>query len=479
MKQLFITLLLCCLALPIFSQEIKIKAVECNPLDLSAKTNQRKDLNGQQCALVKIKLPVRGAEFKGNIIGNVDFNAGEYIIYVSPGTKKLSLSHPNLTTTMLDFSPSFVNSFESGLTYYVTLTIPDTILNGKLKDFVTNFGSSTPFHLALYAEKDGAPVFLSVKDWKAMLETDKKDYTQKGLVIDCDGEKFVMELFDRTGDFEHGVNWHSATKAYGKNLPTDKQGLIIYKHTKEISDATNVFTKGELGNFNGFLYWTQSSNPKDNSKALTFCPGLIQMGMKPEEARLDDSTEKNEENAVRLVFPLPKAGEKAGVITQTTGQYEPKSKKEHLTFYCKKNNKIYFIHPDEWMRIPENEKPKYEVIGLLLKRYGLNFVVKLKLTESDVIWAEAMNKYKNSLPNLAQLEVINDHLNKINEILEKTGMPIIQTTGCWSNTTDEDGRPYAGCDNLGIVRTWPSIIKMNILEIDCNYDKNIPTFKLR
>jgi hypothetical protein len=58
-----------------------------NANDLSASTYERKDLNGQACALVKVQLAAYGAKFEGNVIGEVAYKTGEYWVYMTEGSR--------------------------------------------------------------------------------------------------------------------------------------------------------------------------------------------------------------------------------------------------------------------------------------------------------------------------------------------------------------------------------------------------------
>ena len=69
MKQiLFIIIcLFCCNS---FAQKLSVESMTALPMDLSASQYERKDLNGQPCALVKVQLATMGARFEGNVVGS-------------------------------------------------------------------------------------------------------------------------------------------------------------------------------------------------------------------------------------------------------------------------------------------------------------------------------------------------------------------------------------------------------------------------
>lgn len=102
-KILFLTLMLQGNMFLLHSQEIKIKEVKMLINDLAASKYQRKDSNGKICAIVRIQIPTNtGLEFS-NHVGNVQHSTGEYIVYVSPGIKSLTISNDVNTLCVVDF----------------------------------------------------------------------------------------------------------------------------------------------------------------------------------------------------------------------------------------------------------------------------------------------------------------------------------------------------------------------------------------
>lgn len=74
------------------AQELTVEKVYLDAADLSGQTRMRKDLNGEPCALVKVRLTLPGAVFSGDVVGDVFNNGGEYWVYVIDGTKHLRLN---------------------------------------------------------------------------------------------------------------------------------------------------------------------------------------------------------------------------------------------------------------------------------------------------------------------------------------------------------------------------------------------------
>ncbi len=127
--------LLCLLLLVVdtaFCQTFSIVRLENMPMDLTGSTQARKNLNGNKCGLVKVQCVLDGLKFSGNIIGDVEHKEGEYWVYMTNGTKQLSISHSKLLALDVDFPTSLHSDIKSGNTYRLTLSIPDALYNAML-----------------------------------------------------------------------------------------------------------------------------------------------------------------------------------------------------------------------------------------------------------------------------------------------------------------------------------------------------------
>lgn len=107
------------------SRKMKVASMSIDSYDVSAITNQRLDLNGFPCALVKVFMPA-GAEFEGNIFGSVEFRDGEYWVYMSAGSKRLRIKHASAKPLEVIFSDyGLPERIEGKITYNLDITMPD------------------------------------------------------------------------------------------------------------------------------------------------------------------------------------------------------------------------------------------------------------------------------------------------------------------------------------------------------------------
>ena len=101
-----------------FSQkEIKVVSFKQSSSDISARTNQREDPNGEACALVKVQLPQRNALFEGDIIGEIAFKTNEYWVYMPQKSFQLVIKVQDCTPLKVDFNNYDIPSLESKGTY--------------------------------------------------------------------------------------------------------------------------------------------------------------------------------------------------------------------------------------------------------------------------------------------------------------------------------------------------------------------------
>ena len=99
------------------------KVYEAN-MDISASTHKRLDINKEPCALIKVEANSSKVKFQGNIMGDVLYDAGEYWIYLSQGTKILKIFHPEQAPITIEFPKYGITSLRGERTYVIRLNIP-------------------------------------------------------------------------------------------------------------------------------------------------------------------------------------------------------------------------------------------------------------------------------------------------------------------------------------------------------------------
>lgn len=87
----------------VLADEIRVKSfsMQMEPMTVEM---QRKDNNGEVCALVKVIIPTAQATFEGNLIGRSDYKTSEYWCYLSPGSKQLKVKYSKCELNVMSFS---------------------------------------------------------------------------------------------------------------------------------------------------------------------------------------------------------------------------------------------------------------------------------------------------------------------------------------------------------------------------------------
>lgn len=104
-----------------YTQELRVKSMIEASNDLSARTLSRKDLNGQECALLKVQIIGQGVLFGGNVMGDVEYKGNEYWVYMPNGSKRLKVTHPDCLPIEVVFDNYGIGRVQGKTTYVLTV----------------------------------------------------------------------------------------------------------------------------------------------------------------------------------------------------------------------------------------------------------------------------------------------------------------------------------------------------------------------
>ena len=108
-------------ALSASAQRLTVESFQLRSNDLSARKNQRVDLNGKPCALLKVMVLDNVTKCSSGNIGDIITEGPVKLIYVTQATRSIELSfqyHYPITITFADYG---FNSLEGASTYEVAL----------------------------------------------------------------------------------------------------------------------------------------------------------------------------------------------------------------------------------------------------------------------------------------------------------------------------------------------------------------------
>jgi hypothetical protein len=207
MKWLIISLFILYCSNNLWGQDIEVKKFEPMAKDQTAALSPRKDINGTVCGLVKVALKEPGAEFEGNVMGDVQFTGNEYLVYLPNGTKRLGIKHPDYLPTTIVFADYGTKKIASSTTYELK------VKTNKKQAKVDN-------------SKKGMAVF-NIKPSNAMLLID-------GQIADGSGGAYTLSL-------PYGTHYYTVKL---KDFSINNQSVQIDKNAKNINvDLTEFFAK--------------------------------------------------------------------------------------------------------------------------------------------------------------------------------------------------------------------------------------------
>lgn len=103
-KYTCITVLAMLLGLCATAQEVQVKSFQKLERDLTARTHERLDRNDEPCAVVRVSVPkARHFVFEGNVIGQVEYLPGEALVYMSSGTRRITIQSEEFGTLRYEF----------------------------------------------------------------------------------------------------------------------------------------------------------------------------------------------------------------------------------------------------------------------------------------------------------------------------------------------------------------------------------------
>ena len=243
------------------AQDIEVKKFEPMVKDQTAALSQRKDINGTACGLVKVALKEPGAEFEGNVMGNVQFTGSEYLVYLPNGTKRMGIKHPDYLPTTIVFADYGTKKVASKTTYQLKVKA------NKKKAKVDN-------------SKKGMVVF-NIKPSNAMLLID-------GQIADGAGGAYSLSL-------PYGTHYYTVKL---KDFSINNQPIKIDKDAKNISmDLTEFFTKVsvECKDNDAEIYVNGDLQGTGNWEGL-LVPGTCSFDIKKERYHSQSKTIELQEN---------------------------------------------------------------------------------------------------------------------------------------------------------------------------------------
>ena len=112
------------ISLGTFAQKISVESFSLAATDISAQTQQRKDLNDEPCALVKVQFVGDILDVEGNVIKPLVKKSNETWAYMTHGSQQMKVLTKDYLPIMVDFSNYGISQVEKNKTYVLVLNKP-------------------------------------------------------------------------------------------------------------------------------------------------------------------------------------------------------------------------------------------------------------------------------------------------------------------------------------------------------------------
>lgn len=242
------------------AQTITIKNVTMQPMDMTASQHPVLDINGDTCALIKIKTDhLEGLEFTNkNQYVKANYQDGIYFIYVPSATgRKIDFMHKDYLSGTIDMREYGYKRLKGGKTYMVIVEAP---IKSELKSTVIlkvePENANVVFNDKTYEHKSGGTYTFSVEPGNYRYLVSLVDYLSKSDVVSV-GKSEAKTVTVKLQPHTHLVNVSGNVKNarvlvdnidYGKvgkiNLPQGSHNIRI------IADGYNDQTMSMVINAN-------------------------------------------------------------------------------------------------------------------------------------------------------------------------------------------------------------------------------------
>lgn len=230
-----------------YAQELKVTAFQRMDRDLLARTQERLDLNGNPCAIVRVSIPnAEKVTFEGNVIGDVIYKPGEAIVYMTDRSRNLTLKSNDFGSLKYEF-PQRV---EKQVVYKLAVKIIEDADTKRRTLVMPVVGVGGPLSYGLMVGV--------VKKWGAYVKA-KYDFKSLGAEGECTsdakGEWFTGATDRSRFAITAGAMYHAAVPVYiyagggygfkntawevydQFNLKDDGQGTVWRKNTDESANG--------------------------------------------------------------------------------------------------------------------------------------------------------------------------------------------------------------------------------------------------
>lgn len=470
-KLIALLMLVACFALG-QAQELTINSITPSIFDATANSpaTERKDLNGELCALIKVQLPLEGAEFLGNTVGETVNHSGEYWVYVINGTRELHLHHKLVKPLVIYFPDFQIKGVEGGVTYIVDLSVPKELwgaagTSAAPARLMENF-------LVLNVTPPNAKVFVNgqekmvsegncsvlLKAGSYPVRVEALGYQAEEFQVTVGDEKVVRDISLRStmatltvrsatsgariflnGNAVGTGSWTGSIMpdTYLVELkkegyrPAERRVTLAMNSTETLDFPALEAITGDIivsSTPNGATIELDGRTVGTTPEVLRSIPvgthtlRLTRSGYQPSASSVT-VTESAPANLALILrrqqeFVTPTSPGKESVSTVPVS----KNNYSHLDLAAERDGKYTYFSTREWNALSDAEKATYHKVGIVINQPSITAPFILALTDNGrgVMWDEAMASGIN-MPTKIQGEAIVKDCDNVKEVLKAFG----------------------------------------------------------
>ena len=154
------------------AQELRVSAFQRMDRDLLARTQERLDLNDVPCAIVRVSVAnAKDYTFEGNIIGDVIYKPGEALVYMTQGTRNITIKSDAFGSLKYEFT----QKLEKQVVYKLALKLetPEYKKTRTMVMPIAGIGSTISYGLMVGVVKKFGWYLKAKYDFKSQETTDE------------------------------------------------------------------------------------------------------------------------------------------------------------------------------------------------------------------------------------------------------------------------------------------------------------------
>lgn len=245
MKRICFLILIVLFSVNVIAQELKVKSFSLSATDISAQTQQRKDLNDAPCALVKVQFVGDILDVEGNVIKPLVKKGNETWAYMTHGSQQMKVLTKDYLPIMVDFSNYGISQVEKNKTYVLVLTKPVGSAESVMQQSQTLIIRYTPSTATVLV--DNKMVRGSNGVAKTTLPVGQHSY-----IVACDGY-----------ESEEGTVKLKASAPSNLQITLMKESVgagIVNQQQSENQQSSNTYVASSSNNSSGFPSVASGSN---------------------------------------------------------------------------------------------------------------------------------------------------------------------------------------------------------------------------